>query len=153
MRAFGLLLLLLSGCATLPSVHKFESQRDFDVKSDLVWAGLMSYFTENKFQIKTIEKDSGVVYSELIYAGMGEGFDKLADCGIYPLEQPSQGSIALNVFVQRSELTTVSVNTTFNRQWGTPTWGGPRFSWRPYASKGTLEKIILDYIDFYLMQQ
>lgn len=59
--------LTLWGCATVPAKnYQFENSRAYSNKTyDQVWNGVIEFMTVNNIPIKTIEKDSGVIYSEI----------------------------------------------------------------------------------------
>jgi len=59
-----ILVLAVAGCGTAPKVHNFERFRSLQVSKDEAWLGVIDFFTSNSLQIKTIEKDSGIIYAE-----------------------------------------------------------------------------------------
>lgn len=144
-----LMTVFLCSCATAPVQHRVESQRNFDAPPEKVWAGLMDYFTSNNIQIKTIEKDSGVIYAEQLYIGQDTAVDHIADCGKYTLEIPEQTNVSFNVFVREEKPVTVNVNASFSRVWR---FGNYPPTKRSCTSKGTLEKYVLNHIHAYLME-
>jgi hypothetical protein len=99
--------------------------------------GSLAFFTSNNIQIKTIEKDSGVIYAERARAD-----PSMADCGqdlAVELSRPAN----LNVFVKEaSGGTQVTVNANFEvvRTFDNRTWNAP------CHSTGLLEKQILSSI-------
>ncbi len=151
-----LIMLLLTSCVTLPAIYNVDAQKTLDASSDIVWSGLMQFFTENNIQIKTIEKDSGVVYAERIYSATSTSSqntlpDAWFDCGRSDMETPVSSTLSLNVFVRddlKKENTTVSINAVFSQKWYSH-WDG-RNRMIPCNSTGTLEVIVLDYISKYI---
>ncbi len=61
------LAILLIGCSTAMQTYQFEKSRTYSASPDQVWEGVMQYFTANNIQIKTLERESGVVYAEMVY--------------------------------------------------------------------------------------
>ena len=144
--------LLLTSCVTSPLVHQFDSQRIYPQSKDIVWSALMKFFTENNVQIKTIEKDSGIIYAEREYIGPDHqmALETIADCGKRPMVTAGQASLSLNVFVHEQEgVVSVTINTSISRQWistGNIFAPSTRFT-APCNSKGAIEEMLLDYID------
>lgn len=132
------LLSVLSSCATPPKVSQFEKSRTYALSKDVVWERLLGFFTANSIQIKTIEKDSGVIYAE---RAMADG--SMVDCGQPGLAIEVGRPGSLNVFVRSvGSSTEVTVNTQFTslRQFDAQTFT------TPCHSTGALEKQILDSI-------
>lgn len=100
---------ILAGCATPPKQVSFKNSETYNLSKDQAWERLLSFFTSNHVQIKTIEKDSGVIYAErsAIDASM-------ADCGEAPLMAEIGRTGTLNVFVRPKDgQTEVTVNSEF----------------------------------------
>ena len=114
----GLLSILLTGCATPPTRHHIKSEQEFSVPLDIVWEGVIDFFTKYSIPIKTIEKDSGLIYAEHQY-NMVHTFTGWADCGTTGMFSKGIGeSLSLNVFVRdhgRENKTVVGVNSVFKR--------------------------------------
>ena len=140
-----LITIFLCACVTPPVKHHIEIQREFDASKERVWAGLMDYFTTKNIPIKTLEKESGVVYAEMSTSGRDPEMNRIADCGTYPLETPRTSIVSFNVFVRERDLTVVTVNTRFNRE-----WVYMAVIVRPCTSRGVIEKAVLNHIDQYL---
>ncbi len=127
----------LAACATPPKQTAFSNSQVFQAGKDAVWSDLLAFFTSNNIQIKTIEKDSGVIYAERARAD-----PSMADCGqdlAVELSRPAN----LNVFVKEvSDGTQVTVNANFEavRTFDNRTWNAP------CHSTGLLEKQILSSI-------
>jgi hypothetical protein len=99
----------LAACATPPKQVSFKNSETYNLSKDETWERLLSFFTSNNVQIKTIEKDSGVIYAErsTIDASM-------ADCGEAPLMAEIARTGTLNVFVRsKAGQTEVTVNSEF----------------------------------------
>lgn len=105
---------LLLGCASAPRVTSFESTRSYSKSYDDVWRELMQFFTSYNLQIKTVEKESGIVYAERL------SFDNVqADCGHQWPFVPLSRTLSLNVFVatlEESGSTQVTVNADFRER-------------------------------------
>ena len=129
---------LLSSCASPPKMSQFEKTRIYQSGKDAVWEKLLAFFTANSIQIKTIEKDSGVIYAERAMADA-----TMADCGQPGLAIELARPGSLNVFVRGvGSGTEVNVNTQFTslRQFDNQTFT------TQCHSTGVLEKQILDSI-------
>lgn len=109
-----LFVVLLFGCASTPRVTSFESTRTYSKSYDQVWRELMQSFTSYNLQIKTVEKESGIVYAERL------SFDNAqADCGYQWPFVPLSRTLSLNVFVatlEDSGSTQVTVNADFRER-------------------------------------
>ena len=127
-----------TSCATPPTQTAFENSRTFAISKDEAWERLLVYFTGNNIQIKTIEKDSGVIYAERSLS------DKtMSNCGEDPLAVEVGRPATLNVFVRPSgNQTHVAVNTDFTvrRFFDGQTWTAPCYS------TGVLEGQILNSV-------
>ena len=141
--ALALMALAIASCVSPPDTYVVANQRTYQRPYDNVWQDLMGFFIEERLQIKTAEKASGIVYAEnLRYSG-----DEFADCGDTGLtEDVVGGSAALNVFVepprQGTTATRVTVNTTFMQR--REDSGHTRTV--DCNSTGVLENNLLDYL-------
>lgn len=126
---------LLAACATPPEQHAFDKSRTFALSKDAVWDQLLNHFTSNNIQIKTIEKDSGVIYAETSLSDKS-----MSDCGVSALVHEQGRPASLNVFVRPiGKQTQVTVNAKFQviRQYGSNIWRDE------CNSTGVLERQIL----------
>lgn len=110
--------LSLAGCATAPLVVPVERSVETTKTKDQVWTNLIEFFASNNISIKTIEKDSGIVYAERTFSGTG-GMREWADCGANMMAPPIRQTMDLNVFVREagpstSPKTNVTVNARFS---------------------------------------
>lgn len=131
--------LLAVSCATPPTQRSIENSRTFAVSKDQAWEALLSYFTSNNIQIKTIEKDSGVIYAERALSDAS-----MADCGAVPLAQEMSRPASLNVFVRETgDGVQVTVNAQFEvtRMFDGTTWTDACFS------TGLLERQLLTAVE------
>jgi uncharacterized lipoprotein YmbA len=129
---------LLAACGTEPKKTAFNNSAVVAKKKDQVWESALDYFTRNNIQIKTIEKDSGVIYAE-----RASFEESMADCGEQPIARELARTATLNVFVRpQPSGTQVSVNTTFAvvRTFDGQTWKTECFS------TGLLERQILNSV-------
>ncbi|MDE2135493.1 MAG: hypothetical protein KGJ49_12970 [Alphaproteobacteria bacterium] len=108
-------LIFVAGCATAPVKTDFEHSRVYNEGFDTVWTQTVQFFATNNIPIKTIAKDSGVIYAERLSFDVGD-----ADCGSHPMTQPLNSSVSLNVFVQKlaDMRTQVSINATYHQTLG-----------------------------------
>ncbi|WP_453978583.1 hypothetical protein [Brevundimonas sp. Marseille-Q4549] len=133
---------LLSGCATAPAIIPIENSRAIPLSKDAVWSNLVEYFAGGNIAIKTIEKDSGIIYAERMFA-RGNELSAYADCGTDAMSAPVGGAADLNVFVRETGTgVTATVNARF-RQTRASGWTGTVSS-TDCASLGSLERVILD---------
>jgi hypothetical protein len=142
MRARRVLLVLAfsciaGACATAPQTYSVASTKTINDSYDHVWSGLVSFFTAGSIPLKTIEKDSGVIYAE------GLSFtNEEADCGKPGILVPVGRRMDLNVFVNQPHpgWVEVRVTTTFREI--------RRFDVSLFEvrcnSKGVVESAILD---------
>lgn len=103
--------LVLAGCSTAPQPRSITRAQTYAMPKDAVWQEVMAWFTSNQIQIKTIEKDSGVVYAERLY-DLTSG---QADCGEPGVDLPIERLGQFNVFVREADAnhTEVTVNANF----------------------------------------
>jgi hypothetical protein len=103
----------------------------------------MAWFTSNQLSIKTIEKDSGIIYAEQIDTS---GTSTIADCGQPGIDHPIERLGQLNVFVREIDAATtqMTINSTFieRRMNG---WTGAAKS-ATCVSTGVLESQILNAV-------
>lgn len=130
---------LLAGCVTPPKPTAFDNSVTISRSKDAVWESLIGYFTANNIQVKTIEKDSGVIYAERMAFDTGIG--DLADCGKSAFEVDVGSTVGLNVFARSisASVTEVTVNAQFQVA---RMFDGQTRSY-PCLSKGRLEAEIL----------
>lgn len=132
----------LSACVTAPAVIPIENSRTLPLAKDAVWSNLVEYFAASNIAIKTIEKDSGIIYAERMFA-RGTELSSYADCGAAAMATPVGGAADLNVFVREvGGGVTATVNARY-RQSRASAWDGSVTSVE-CASLGTLERVILD---------
>jgi hypothetical protein len=124
-------------CGTLPQTYAFESSRSFNASYDQIWEPLTRFFAGQNIPLKTIAKDSGVIYAETLTFD-----DTYADCGTPPFPWVAGGRIMqLNVFISRYEGgVTATVTTTFDetRRYST------MIQVFTCNSKGKIESAVLD---------
>jgi len=132
------LTLALAGCATPPNVHRIENSRSYSKSKDAVWSNLIEFFSENNIQIKTLEKDSGVVYADVM--GVTPGLS--VDCGGPGIWAVISTSATVNVFVRKASggevAATVNIVGTQEHQLGA------RYRTVRCVSTGHIERRILD---------
>jgi hypothetical protein len=138
------LAMALSACSTPPASHSVTRSKTYPLAKDAVWESLMAWFTTNQLAIKTIEKDSGVVYAERIYA-TADAFSG-ADCGKDEMAPPFERIGQFNVFVHPVDAanTQVTVNSTFIEH-RRSAWDGSIIT-AGCVSTGALENSILTAI-------
>ncbi len=140
--AAALIAASLSACATAPAVIEIENSRTIPQTKDQVWSNLVEYFASSNITIKTIEKDSGIIYAERMF-GRGYSIVDLADCGADPMAVPASATADLNVFVrERPGGVTTTVNARFHQQ-RVSAWDNS-ISSVDCSSLGTIERTILD---------
>lgn len=140
MRTFFAFLLFASiaGCATPPSGHRIENSRSYSISRDAIWSNLMKFFSENSIQIKTLEKDSGIVYAEVMSVTPGLS----VDCGGAGIWTITGTSALVNVLIGKTHAgeiaATVNIVGSQQRQLGA------RYRTVRCVSTGHIERGILD---------
>lgn len=130
--------LLLGGCATVPQQYNIVNSRSVPKPYDVAWERLVGYFASRNISLKTIAKDSGVIYAEV-----GGFTPNLADCGEIALGRKGVNQVAVNVFVARQDGDVkVTVNAKFAQQW--LDINGRQIAVWQCGSRGILEREILD---------
>lgn len=106
----------VAACTTPPAEYTFQKSRTYDKSKDAVWEKVVQYFTTQNIPLKTIEKDSGVVYAERIYS-TGDALNGLVDCGDPGIAIVVRTTVAVNVFVRplSKNKTEATVNTTYSQ--------------------------------------
>ena len=111
---------------------------------DEVWSELMRFFTSNNLQIKTIEKDSGIIYAENMQVTPS---DWGQNCLPGMFDTPAGGQLATNIFVaemNEKESISVTVNT---RVIGSFYALGANVPYRrDCLSNGNLERLVFDHL-------
>lgn len=132
----------LASCATAPAHIPIQNSRVVALSKDDVWSNLVEHFATSNIAIKTIEKDSGIIYAERMFA-TGNDLSSYADCGVPGMATPIGGAADLNVFVRE---TGSGVNVTVNaryRQMRQSAWG-PGVTTIDCSSLGTMERDLLE---------
>lgn len=138
----ALLAVSLSACATAPAFIPIENSRAIPHTKDQVWSNLVEYFASSNISIKTIEKDSGIIYAERMFGG-GSSVASMADCGSDVMATPISTSADLNVFVRETPTgVTTTVNARYNQS-RQSAWDNSTIRVE-CASLGTMERTILD---------
>ncbi|MCY3988853.1 MAG: hypothetical protein OXF94_09730 [Gammaproteobacteria bacterium] len=67
--------IVFSGCATQEEfiAPDFDRAKEFSGTKDKVWEAVIDYFAGRNIPIKTLEKDSGLIYAETLIASVGYG--------------------------------------------------------------------------------
>lgn len=106
-------MLTLAACATPPAYVAFDNSITVDKSKDEVWANLVEHFATSNIAIKTIEKDSGIIYAERMLAGPAE-ISSVASCGASFMSPSIAATADLNVFVrEQTGSTRVTVTARF----------------------------------------
>lgn len=139
-------LMLLAGCYSPPRAHEFEAERVYALQKDAVWSNLMDWLTSHRVQIKTVEKDSGIIYAERAYTGSVPVFS-YADCGMAGEQAISPQSAQFNIYVREvgPRSTRVSVNATYSAVFVNPVNNTSQNI--TCTSRGDLETDILNAAD------
>lgn len=128
----------LFGCASphIAPVKSFDRTQVVKGDYDRVWQNIVSHFATNGITIKTIAKDSGVIYAE-----RGTFDDTMARCGdkLMYIERSRSGTF--NVLVQRGA-TEQKVTVTSNFAFVGTFLGSPEI--RPCESRGVIEQQIFN---------
>ena len=137
---------VLVACATPMKSYVFDSSREFSEGKDMIWGRVMSILTTGDIQIKTLEKDSGVVYAEQLRVHASE-MEQFADCGTsgFGTIPTGPGTVSFNIFVLESPAsgTTVTVNARFVQPVSVYAVIANVHELRECNSKGVLERAML----------
>lgn len=145
-------LVLVAGCVTSPQVFNVERSREYAQSKTVTWDRLIRWFATNNIQVKTIEKDSGIIYAEReVTDASSSWWDRgrvanLADCGKDFWAVPQGQTIQMNVYVKdMGARSAATVNVTF-REFYYPYSSGVGFGSPPQTcnSTGAIENRILD---------
>ena len=143
----GFSMLALTACATGPASYEFDNSVALDSDFDTTWESVIDFFSSRNIAVQTIERDSGIIYAERMYAGARNAeFARYADCGENPWVAPVSHSVSFNIFVRETDSggSRVTVNATFN-QTAMPIGGGVMSSYE-CNSRGRLEQDIIDAV-------
>jgi len=144
------LILLLTGCATVPPAkHDFQSGKIYKKPYDDVWKHAALFFKDRDIPLKTIEKASGTIVTEemkIPYRGFLYESD-YCDCGrlsgLYVYHE-ILGKFSIIVKKLAGAKTSVQVNANYKAS----KWLGKNFKgWVICESKGHAEKILLEHLD------
>lgn len=138
----SLALMATGACATLPTDHSVTKTKTYAASKDAVWTELVRFFAQNNISIKTIEKDSGVIFAET----QNIAGTSIADCGkpdAFTIETGRVGNF--NVFAsERNAATEVTINTAFTASHRDMNNIVKPF---PCNSTGQLERMIFNGLD------
>ena len=83
----GIIMIFVAGCVStkyLPPVQSnIQNEKIYDVSYDKLWAASVKVFADNLWDIRTIEKASGIIAGERVY-----DFGLKMDCGSYEITYP-----------------------------------------------------------------
>lgn len=149
--AVSILAVSLAGCVTPPKSFDVKASREYAADKEQIWQNLMRFFATNSIQIKTLEKESGVVFAERSFQTPSDPtsgkIENWADCGVDTSSLAIGQSATMNVFVEAlaPDRARATVTTDFGetRQgiWASNIIANVRCN-----STGELEKFILDRI-------
>lgn len=133
-------LVALAACQSAPARQApITNSRTYEAPFDEVWSKAVAVLASRSIQIKTIEKDSGVIYAE-----PGKIGGSYIDCGQSGLAGIVGRTATLNLFIKPegagSTLATVNLTARETRQFDTSTWNVDCFS------TGLLEAELLELL-------
>ena len=135
----------LVGCVTPPQPHDFANSQTYNSSFDQVWSNLIRYFAENDLNIKTIDKSSGVIYTDQTNFPVPNADMDCGNSGIAPV-QSDVGSFNVFVITNADKTVTATVNSTF-QQIRLNTFNSPPTEYAvDCTSTGTLELSILSQL-------
>lgn len=144
------LLIGISGCSTVPSQpltkESYETSAVIDRNKDKVWADVVSYFAENDYPLKIVQKDSGLLVTEQFSLPVGFGnrfMDKYAvkPNGFLYVWDGLKASVTVTMTQVSDNQTKVKVKSSY-QAYETNVLG----KWMPAESNGALEAEILNTI-------
>lgn len=101
----------LFSCATAPVKTEFNNTRQYSLSKDAAWEKVIEYFASNNIQIKTLEKESGIIAAE-----PGTVPSEFLNCGKPGLAIPRNSFGVANVFVKSTgSSSTVTVNASYKQ--------------------------------------
>lgn len=144
---FGCLLLFipLTCCALpTPTTYSFENTQTFNKSFRNVWHDLVTYLADNQIPIKTIERNSGVIYTDNFIVPVENSY---MDCdGVAAFAQSDYGSFDVIVDKISSDKTRLTVNSTFGQNRRDIFTNPPTIFPVTCASTGVLENDVFNYI-------
>ncbi|MDE0645470.1 MAG: hypothetical protein OXH84_04435 [Gammaproteobacteria bacterium] len=145
------LCVLISGCASLPQPKHIERSFEFDEPFEDVWESVIHFFSSNSIPIKTIEKDSGIIYAEKEYL-LPNNVNDFAECPTegWELEASDFLGMKMNIFVSthKDDTTKVTVNLTYQRNYKN-IWTDQIDPYECYST-GRMERLVYEEIEKYL---
>ena len=136
--------LAVTACAAPPAYIPIDKSRTVALTKDEAWSNAVEYFASGNITIRTIEKDSGIIYAERMF-GTGSDVSQFADCGAPGMSVPIGATVDLNVFVREAgDGVNVTVNARFSQQ-RQSAWD-KSISSVECSSLGVIEERILDAI-------
>ena len=104
--------LALASCVSTPQSYDFDNSRIINKGYDETWASISRFFTSRSIQIKTIEKDSGLIYAERIVQDGQSTKDEFMECPSTFMMTVKSRMLQMNIFARPvSGGTEVTVNT------------------------------------------
>lgn len=141
-------MILLVSCATAPKKADFINNQTYNLSYDKVWESVVSFFATNGLDLKTIDKNSGLLVAEKSW--QDNSYSDCGSAGMIGVRVP--GSLSkFNVLIEKisPKSTKVTVNqfaksltkvTSVNPYFGSSDVVGDCFS------TGKLEKMIFESI-------
>lgn len=111
--------LSVMGCAVDPKTFDVQSTRTIPSSQDKAWSTALRYLAQNQFQVRTVEKASGVILADKLISDTIEPgwFSKgpigdFADCGKEFMATPGTHSVQLNILIEPKGPAATSVVVT-----------------------------------------
>ena len=145
--------LFAAGCNTAPPVFSFDDTEVYKAERDLVWAGIVDYFSTRDVTIATIDKESGAFvgsFSAKAPTGGNEFLSGYAACPGVFLSAPREDETSINVFViATNDGAKVRVKTVHKRMYYSE-FAEIHETWE-CNSTGFLERTLLNHVKGYLV--
>ncbi len=141
------LLILLTGCATIPPVQQvIQSEETFPVPYDAVWEPLQSFFASGVTSVESTDKEIGLLTTKEFTVPY-EGYkyrSKYVDCGeLAGLTVYRKMIGKYDIFISKLEGKKVSVKADANYR--AALYSGTEFKgWVTCQSRGYIEKLLFD---------
>ena len=144
-------------CASFPEPREIKRKFEIEAPKDLVWEGVINYFSTSRIPISALEEDRGVIHAERLYRSSIKD-NQYADCPSGHILREAR--TIMNVLVAErkfvtephSDSTFITINLQFQRAYTSSNIGGEVLGTEFYDCESTgvaereIYKKVLEYV-------
>lgn len=146
-----------SGCASFSEPRQVKRKFEIEAPKDLVWEGMIYYFSSNRIPISKLEEDRGVIYAERLYRSSIKDHE-YAECPSGHILREARTIMNIMVTERKfvtephSDSTYITINLQFQRAYTSSTIQGEVLGTEFYDCESTgiaereIYKNVLEYV-------